>query len=141
MPEAQQTTDGVATESSAAPKRDFRQEVTSQIIEMLEKGTAPWQTPWNADALHLPFNPTTDRTYRGGNALHLMAVGARKGLDDPRWLTYRQAQENGWQVRKGEKGSQIEFWQFDAGPKASPDQSDADPSRNDERRENASPIH
>jgi antirestriction protein ArdC len=98
--------------------------VTSQIIEMLEKGTAPWQTPWNADALHLPFNPTTDRTYRGGNALHLMAVGARKGFNDPRWLIYRQAQENGWQVRKGEKGSQIEFWQFDAGPKASPDQAD-----------------
>lgn len=141
MPEAQQTTENVATESSAAPKRDFRQEVTSQIVEMLEKGTAPWQTPWNADALHLPFNPTTDRTYRGGNALHLMAVGARKGFDDPRWLTYRQAQENGWQVRKGEKGSQIEFWQFDAGTKPSPDQADSEPSRSEERRENASPIH
>src|SRR5512140_1502524 len=118
MPEAQQTTETVATESSAAPKRDFRQEVTSQIIEMLKKGTAPW----NADALHLPFNPTTDRTYRGGNALHLMAVGARKGFDDPRWLTYRQAQESGWQVRKGEQGSQIEFWQFDTGTKPAPDQ-------------------
>jgi antirestriction protein ArdC len=141
MPEAQQTTENVATESSAAPKRDFRQEVTSQIIEMLEKGTAPWQTPWNADALHLPFNPTTDRTYRGGNALHLMAVGARKGFGDPRWLTYRQAQENGWQVRKGEKGSQIEFWQFDAGTKRSPNQADSEPSRNEERRENSSPIH
>src|SRR5215475_5413224 len=141
MPETQETTGSAATESSAIPKRDFRQEVTSQIIEMLEKGTTPWQTPWNADALHLPFNPTTDRTYRGGNALHLMAVGARKGFDDPRWLTYRQAHENGWQVMKGEKGSQIEFWQFDAGTKPSPDRADSEPSRNEEHRENASPIH
>src|SRR5262245_5705907 len=114
MPEEFQTLENQTAESPARPRRDYRQEVTNQIIEMLEKGTAPWQTPWEPGALQLPFNPTSDRTYRGGNALHLMAVAARKGYDDPRWLTYRQAQENGWQVRMGEKGSQIEFWQFEA---------------------------
>jgi antirestriction protein ArdC len=41
-----------------------------------------------------------------------MAVGTRRGFDDPRWLTYKQAAANGWQVRAGEKGTQIEFWQF-----------------------------
>ena len=93
-------------------KRDFRKEVTDQIVEMLEKGTAPWQKPWEPGSLQLPFNPTTEKNYRGGNALHLMAVGTRKGFDDPRWLTYKQAAANGWQVRAGEKGTQIEFWQF-----------------------------
>ena len=34
------------SEPTTFPKRDFRQEVTDQIIEMLEKGTAPWQPPW-----------------------------------------------------------------------------------------------
>src|SRR5215475_3251666 len=140
MPETQETTGSAATESSAIPKRDFRQEVTSQIIEMLEKGTAPWQTPWNTDALHLPFNPTTDRTYRGGNALHLMAVGARKGFDDPRWLTYRQAQENGWQVRKGEKGSQIEFWQFENAQRSTPTPDGAASEERESSRDNAGPI-
>ncbi|HZY72365.1 MAG TPA: ArdC family protein, partial [Edaphobacter sp.] len=107
--------EAVHAETTTKPlKRDFRQEVTNRIIEMLERGTAPWQKPWESGALQLPFNPTTNRIYRGGNALHLMAVAVRKGYDDPRWLTYRQAQENGWQVRKGEKGSQIEFWQFDS---------------------------
>lgn len=96
----------------APPKRDFRKEVTDQIIEMLEKGTAPWQKPWEPGALQLPFNPTTQRNYRGGNALHLMAVATRRGFDDPRWLTYKQAAANGWQVRAGEKGTQIEYWQF-----------------------------
>ena len=30
----------------------------------------------------------------------------------PAGLTYRQAHENGWQVRRGEQGTQVEFWQF-----------------------------
>jgi antirestriction protein ArdC len=103
----------IHTPSSETPtRRDFRQEVTDSIIQMLENGVAPWQKPWEPGALQLPFNPTTDRGYRGGNALHLMAVGARRGYQDPRWMTYKQAQEQGWQVRKGEKGTHIEFWQF-----------------------------
>src|SRR4051812_50183427 len=99
------------SEPSASPKRDFRQEVTDQIIEMLEKGTAPWQTPWEPGALQLPHNPTTDRAYRGGNALHLMAVGARKGFEDPRGLTYRQGQEKGWEGRQRGKGAPNEVWE------------------------------
>lgn len=93
-------------------KRDLRQEITDSIIAALEKGVAPWQKPWQAGAFEMPMNPTTGKPYRGGNALHLMVTGMRNGFEDPRWITYRQAQENGWQVRKGGKGTQIEFWQF-----------------------------
>jgi antirestriction protein ArdC len=98
-------------------RRDFRQEVTDRIINMLETGVAPWQKPWNpADAsLDMPINPTTGKAYRGGNAIHLMATGLRRGYGDPRWMTYRQAAELTWQVRKGEKGTQIEFWEVKAG--------------------------
>jgi len=97
--------------------RDFRQEVTNGIIRLLEQGVAPWQKPWHpgATALGMPMNPTTEKTYRGGNALHLMATGLRKGYGDPRWMTYKQASERGWQVRKGEKGTQIEFWEMKPG--------------------------
>jgi antirestriction protein ArdC len=99
------------------PRRDFRQEVTDRIISMLENGVAPWQKPWNpADAsLDMPKNPTTGKAYRGGNAIHLMATGLSRGYGDPRWMTYRQAAEVAWQVRKGEKGTQIEFWEVKAG--------------------------
>lgn len=98
-------------------ERDFRREVTDRIIEMLEKGTAPWQKPWDPSkaVAEMPQNPTTGKAYRGGNAVHLMAVAASRGYEDPRWLTYRQAQAEGWQVRKGEKGTAIEFWQFPSG--------------------------
>ena len=83
-------------------KRDYRQEVTDSIIKMLEEGTAPWQKPWQPGALEMQFNPTSEKQYRGGNAVHLMAIGVTRGYDDPRWMTYRQAQQNGWQVRESE---------------------------------------
>jgi antirestriction protein ArdC len=69
-----------------------------------------------------------------------MAVAARKGFDDPRWLTYRQAQENGWQVRKGEKGSQIEFWQFENAQRSAPTPDGAASEERQSARENAGPI-
>jgi antirestriction protein ArdC len=108
--------------TNATQTRDYRQEVTNQIIEMLEAGTAPWQKPWQAVALEMPSNPTTQNLYRGGNAIHLMAVGMARGYDDPRWMTYRQAAENEWQVRKGERGTQIEYWEFPKAEIAKPDE-------------------
>jgi antirestriction protein ArdC len=57
----------------APVKRDHRQEVTDSIVKTLEDGVAPWQKPW--ESAGMPFNPTTDKAYRGGNAVHLMATG------------------------------------------------------------------
>src|SRR5580704_10820073 len=100
------------------PPRDYRKEVTDDIIRMLEEGTAPWQQPWKAgEAGRMPFNPTTQKPYRGGNVVSLMIAGMRKGYSDPRWCTYKQAAEKGWQVRKGEKATQIEFWEAKPGNK------------------------
>ena len=100
------------TDTTAAAKRDFRQEVTDRIVAILEKGVAPSQKPWSQGEASgaIPFNPTTDRSCRGGNAIHLMATALNRDYSDPRWMTYKQAADRGWQVRRGEKGSQIEFW-------------------------------
>jgi antirestriction protein ArdC len=110
------TTETTPAATPVPPKRDFRQEVTDRIITMLEDGVAPWQKPWNPaeGSVGMPFNPTTERSYRGGNAIHLMATGIRQGYDDPRWMTYKQAADRGWQVRRGEKGTHIEFWEVKA---------------------------
>src|SRR5260370_9069742 len=84
----------IHTPSPETPtRRDFRQEVTDSIIQMLENGVAPWQKPWEPGALQLPFNPTTDRGYPAGNALHLIAVGALGGYPDPPWMTAKTHQE------------------------------------------------
>src|SRR5580658_3748207 len=101
------------TQPSAPAPRAFRQEVTDRIISMLERGVAPWQKLSNpAEAsVAMPRNPITDRNYRGGNAIHLMATALQRGYNDPRWMTYKQEYEHGCQVRRGEKGTQIEFWE------------------------------
>lgn len=100
------------------PARDYRAEVTADIVRMLEQGTAPWQRPWESGkAGTMPFNPTTGKPYRGGNVVALSIAAIRKGYDDPRWLTYKQASDKGWQVRKGEKATQIEFWEAKPGSK------------------------
>ena len=120
------TADPGSAQPVATKPRDFRQEVTDRIIGMLEKGVAPWQKPWNPGeaSLGMPKNPTTDRNYRGGNALHLMATALQRGYSDPRWMTYKQASDQGWQVRRGEKGTQIEFWEV------KPADKDASPGEN-----------
>ena len=59
-----QTAEPQTEQPVPATKRDFRQEVTNQIIEMLETGTAPWQKPWEPGALQLPLNPTPAVTIR-----------------------------------------------------------------------------
>jgi antirestriction protein ArdC len=107
-------------------KRDLRQEITDDIIAALEKGVAPWQEPWQSSAFEMPLNPTSGKPYRGGNAIHLMVSGMRRGFEDIRWLTYRQAEGNGWHVRRGEKGTQIEFWQFPSNPSGDREDSRAD---------------
>lgn len=110
--------------SDYAP-RDLRKELTDSIIEALEKGTAPWQQPWDAEkaaAFSGPHNAVSGRPYHGGNSLHLMMKAHANGYDDPRWCTYKQAQEQGWQVNKGEKGTLVEYWEFSRrSPKLGPD--------------------
>ncbi len=93
-----------------AESKDYRQILTDKLIEQLEAGTAPWQKPWDAKAgiSRLPYNPTTGKEYRGANSIYL----AMHGRDDPRWATYKQAAAEGWQVRKGEKGTLVEYWKM-----------------------------
>ena len=87
-------------------KSDFAKRLANKLIEQLKAGTAPWQQPWEAGQMASPYNPTTGNRYRGVNILALMA----NAYTDPRWMTYKQAQGQGWQVRGGEKGTQIQHW-------------------------------
>jgi antirestriction protein ArdC len=122
------------TQNPEPQKRDHRQEVTDSIISLLEQGVAPWQKPW--EGIGIPMNPTTDKVYRGGNAVHLMATALQRGYDDSRWMTYKQATENDWQVKKGERGTRIEFWEVKnaSDEKAEPDQPAAETAEKPERR-------
>jgi putative DNA primase/helicase len=90
--------------------KPFHESVAEKLIEQLRRGTAPWQKPWEPGAAgaNMPINPTTGKRYKGINAIHLMS----QGRQDQRWLTYKQAAAVDAQVRKGEKGTLIQYWKF-----------------------------
>ena len=90
------------------PPRDHYQEVTDRIIAALEAGTPPWRRPWDPDKAGgpaMPRNATTGQRYRGINVLTLGMSVLAFSSGDPRWATYKQAEDRGWQVRKGERGT------------------------------------
>jgi antirestriction protein ArdC/phage/plasmid primase-like uncharacterized protein len=91
----------------------YIEKVSDEIIEALENGTAPWIKPWSGSAIrdNAPFNPITGKQYEGINFINLSIKGmAMDG--DPRWMTFKQAQSLDAQVRKGEKGTAIQYWKF-----------------------------
>lgn len=88
-------------------ERDHRQNMTDRIIKELNNGTLPWQTPWPKGLVkERPRNNVTGATYKGMNLVSLEVAG----YGDPRWMTFKQAENNGFHVRKGAKAHRIEYW-------------------------------
>lgn len=92
-------------------KRDLFQEITNNIISLIESDTLPAYTkPWNAgnSALGLPSNVISNKPYTGINSVILMLVGAE--FNSSQWLTYKQAVSLGGNVIRGQKGTQIVYY-------------------------------
>lgn len=85
---------------------DLHAEITNDIIAAIEAGVDEFVMPWHgADAIGLPKNALTDGYYHGINLLVLMMRARRAGYGEPIWATYRQWQELGRQVSKGQRGT------------------------------------
>lgn len=78
--------------------------ITGQVIEGLQKGRIPWQKPWTGD--FAPMNYKSGRAYSGVNLWVLLS----SPFDSNMWLTYKQAQELGGNVKRGEKGTKVCYW-------------------------------
>jgi antirestriction protein ArdC len=90
-------------------KRDLYSEVSERIIAELERGALPWVKPWAATAgANVPCNAVSNRPYSGVNVI-LLWLGQARGYPTPRFLTFKQAQEAGGSVRKGEHGFRVVF--------------------------------
>ncbi|QPT38923.1 DNA primase TraC [Oligella ureolytica] len=89
-------------------KFDLYQHVTDRIISSIEQGAPAWRKPWTGEAgtMQMPLR-STGEAYRGINVVMLWLTAAEKGYGSAYWFTYRQAQELGAQVRKGEKGTTV----------------------------------
>ena len=83
-------------------KRDVAQDITNLIIAKIEAGTLPWRRPWKKTGTGGAPLRAGGQRYTGINSLYLWAVADSFGYSSRYWMTYRQAQELGGQVRKGE---------------------------------------
>jgi antirestriction protein ArdC len=83
--------------------------VTDRMIAALERGTVPWQKPWNAGDGR-PTSMTTGQPYRGVNVFLLGLAAAEEGYRSRYWGTYRQITQLGGQVRRGEHSTLVVFW-------------------------------
>lgn len=80
--------------------------VTERMLEALDKNVVPWQKPWIGGSANHPRNLVSNKPYRGINAFLL----GLSGYQSPYWVTYKQAQELGGNVRKGEKSTTVVYW-------------------------------
>jgi hypothetical protein len=91
---------------------DLYSKITNKIIADLEQGVRTWFKPWSAEhtagritrPLRSNFEP-----YNGVNVLVLWSEAVTRGYSCPVWITYKQSEEFGGQVRKGERGSMVVY--------------------------------
>jgi antirestriction protein ArdC len=101
-------------ENTASEKQDVYARVTSQIVNAIEQGVGNWRMPWHTSGRFAfsPINTTSKKPYRGINTVCLWAAAESRGYESGEWGTYRQWQERGAPVRKGEKSTCVVFWKF-----------------------------
>ena len=81
---------------------DVYSEITSRIIAEMENGIIPWQKPWVASGSCISY--ATGKPY---SLLNQMLLG-RPG----EYATFKQIQQAGGYVRKGEKAQMVVFWKW-----------------------------
>jgi antirestriction protein ArdC len=93
-------------------KSDVFTSITAKIVAAIEAGAGEFAMPWHGSILSpaFPVNAATDKPYRGVNILALWAEATFKRYISGYWASYRQWQQLGAQVRKGEHGSLIVFY-------------------------------
>ena len=83
-------------------KMNIYQEITDKVISALENGTVPWQQPWVSVGGVGAYNRVSRKPYSLLNQIILGQPGE--------WASFKQWQEAGAHVKKGEKSSLNVWW-------------------------------
>lgn len=93
-------------------RTDVYARITQRIVAELEKGVRPWVQPWGArnakGRITRPLRHNGE-AYTGMNVLLLWSEGMAQGFASAIWMTFRQANELGGHVRKGESGAIVVY--------------------------------
>ena len=99
------------TTTGQARLSGLAEQITGQVLAALREGVRPWQQPWEHGGACPAVRPLRHggQPYRGINVLILWLAAQERGYGAPLWMTYRQAQEYGGQVRRGEHGVTVVY--------------------------------
>ena len=80
---------------------DIYSEITTRIMAQLESGIIPWRKPWISGKA---VSHVTGKPYSLLNQMLLGKPGE--------YITFKQCQQEGGQVKKGEKAQMVVFWKW-----------------------------
>ena len=84
------------------------QKAADQIIALMEREGSNWVKPWTSNGA--PHNVVTNKAYRGSNIFWLSLAAHNNDYSSNSWATFKQWQELGASVKKGEKSTPIFFF-------------------------------
>lgn len=98
--------------TASQDRADIYTRITAEIVAAIQAGAGDYRMPWHHDgaATARPINVASTRAYRGVNVLALWVAARGAGYPMGLWGTYRQWQNLGAQVRKGERSTTVVFW-------------------------------
>jgi len=98
--------------SANSNRQDIYEKVTAKIVADLEQGVRSWMKPWNAEhaagRITRPLR-ANGKAYQGINTIMLWGAAMEQGFSAPIWMTYKQSQALGAQVRKGSRGALVVY--------------------------------
>lgn len=100
--------------SSEEVKQEIKSRVESKQIEALKSiilndDQTKWRKSWSNEGL-LQRNVTTDKPYRGTNQFVLLVDQLSMQKSDVRWMTRKQAEKAGYEIKEGAQSSLISFY-------------------------------
>ena len=93
--------------------KNIYEKINQQVLEGLEKEGLNWFRPWKSGGANQPMNYSTGKFYRGFNIFMLNFVMVDKEYQYNQWMTYKQAQAKGGQVKSGETATDVYFYKVD----------------------------
>lgn len=82
---------------------DIFSTITDRIIKALEQGTVPWHRPWTGASGCISYS--TGKPYSLLNHILLDGISGE-------YITFKQCEEAGGHIKKGEKSHMVVFWKM-----------------------------
>jgi len=92
-------------------QEDFKNVITNKIVDTIKQGKLEKYIT-SFKTLGIPENGISKKPYKGQNFLNLSLTSFAQNYPSNEWLTYNQANALKGQVKKGEHGTKIIFWDY-----------------------------